>query len=180
MSTSIHRTERTLLEEFLAPPRTMTMFQSSLPHIHTAVLVKRGKVIAHATNRAGSRSMGSGYSDYTIHAERNVVKSLGDISQLRGADMYVMRISRDHKKQGFEIVGISINDEMQQLPPFAREFKINYPLLVGLDRDDVMQAYGPIGAIPVTMIVGRDGKMCYRRLGLADLDQVEREIKSLL
>ena len=102
MSTSIHRTERTLLEEFLAHPRTMTMFQSSLPHIHTAVLVKRGKVIAHATNRAGSRSMGSGYSDYTIHAERNVVKSLGDISQLRGADMYVMRISRDHKKQGFE------------------------------------------------------------------------------
>jgi cytochrome c biogenesis protein CcmG, thiol:disulfide interchange protein DsbE len=85
-----------------------------------------------------------------------------------------------YKKQGFEIVGISINDEMHQLPPFAREFRINYPLLVGLDRDDVLDAFGPIGAIPVTMIVGRDGKMCYKKLGLADVDQVEREIKSLL
>ncbi len=85
-----------------------------------------------------------------------------------------------YKKRGFEVLGISINDEREQLPPFAREYKINYPLLVGLDRDDVMDAYGPIDAIPVTLVVGRDGRMCYTRKGLADLDQIEREIKSLL
>jgi hypothetical protein len=67
-----------------------------------AVLVKRGKVIAQATNKIGSRSRGSGYSAYTIHAERNVVKDLGDISQLRGADMYIMRFSKDRKREGFD------------------------------------------------------------------------------
>lgn len=60
---------------------------------HMAVIVKRGKVIASAQNRVGSRSKGSGYSDYTIHAERAVVKKLGDISQLRGATLCVWRIS---------------------------------------------------------------------------------------
>jgi peroxiredoxin len=85
-----------------------------------------------------------------------------------------------YKKKGLEVLGISINDEAKELPPFAREFKINYPLLVGLDRDDVLEAYGPIGAIPVTLLVGRDGRMCYAKLGLADADQIEREIKSLL
>ena len=38
----------------------------------------------------------------TIHAEKNVVKQLGDISKLRGADLYVMRLSRDHKKENKE------------------------------------------------------------------------------
>ena len=50
---------------------------------HMVVIVKRGKVIASAQNRVGNRSKGSGYSDYTIHAERAVVKKLGDISQQR-------------------------------------------------------------------------------------------------
>lgn len=67
-----------------------------------AVLLKRGRPIAVATNKNGSRSSGSGYSDHSIHAERNVIKELGDISKLRDADMVVMRISRDSQRQGFE------------------------------------------------------------------------------
>lgn len=68
--------------------------------LHVALIVKRGQVIAKATNRIGSRSRGCGYSDCTIHAERAVVKELGDLSQLRGATMYVIRISRDRCLRG--------------------------------------------------------------------------------
>jgi hypothetical protein len=64
--------------------------------VHLAVLVLRGKIIAEAVNKVGSRSRGVGYSDRTIHAERNVVKQLGDIHKLRNADMYVMRFAREN------------------------------------------------------------------------------------
>lgn len=70
--------------------------------VHVAILVKRGKILAHASNRIGSRSRGAGYSENTIHAERNVVKHLGHVSQMRGADMYIMRISKNKKLSGFE------------------------------------------------------------------------------
>jgi hypothetical protein len=60
---------------------------------HVAVIVKRGKVIAESHNRIGSRSRGSGYSSNTIHAEKAVVKELGDISKLRGASLCVWRVS---------------------------------------------------------------------------------------
>ena len=70
--------------------------------LHIAVIALRGNIIATATNRNGSRSSGSGYSSHSIHAEKNVVKQLGDISKLRGADLYVMRLSRDHKKENKE------------------------------------------------------------------------------
>lgn len=67
---------------------------SCVTHTHHATIIKRNKILASAINRVGSRSMGSGYSDWTIHAERAVVKRLGDISQLRGATLMVVRYNR--------------------------------------------------------------------------------------
>ena len=92
------------MEQFLNDPRTtnLSLCDRSRVSVHVAVLVKRGRILAHATNKNGSRSSGSGYTSHSIHAERNVIKQLGDISKLRGADMYVMRISRDAKKEGFD------------------------------------------------------------------------------
>ncbi len=72
----------------------MNMRNKHNASLHRAVLVKRGKIIAESTNNYGSRSRGSGYSNSSIHAEKNVVKELGDISKLKGTDMYIMRFSR--------------------------------------------------------------------------------------
>lgn len=62
--------------------------------LHYATILKRNKILASSINRIGSRSKGCGYSDMTIHAERAVVKSLGDISQLRGATLIVVRYNK--------------------------------------------------------------------------------------
>ena len=97
-----HRIQANILEEFLNDPRTLNLYQADpvRHHVHVAAIVKRGKVIAEARNRNGSRSSGSGYSTFSIHAEKNVVKQLGDISQLRDADMYIMRIAPDRANAG--------------------------------------------------------------------------------
>jgi len=66
------------------------------PHntqFHQAMIVKRNQILAIAHNSIGSRSSGAGYSDRSIHAERAVVKRLGDISHLRGATLYVYRFN---------------------------------------------------------------------------------------
>jgi hypothetical protein len=68
---------------------------------HVAAVVKRGKLLSVGTNRAGNRSLGSGFSDYSLHAERAAVKALGDLSLLRGADLYVVRIPHSgHRREG--------------------------------------------------------------------------------
>lgn len=90
-----------LLEQFRNDPRTTKLSQTHLTSVHIAVLVSRGRIIATATNRVGSRSRGCGYSNCTIHAERNVVKTLGDIRKLKDADMYVMRCGRGTNSSNF-------------------------------------------------------------------------------
>ncbi len=85
-----------------------------------------------------------------------------------------------YRKQGLEVVGVSVSDPREELPPFARQYNINYTLLVGKDHDDLMDAYGATVAIPVTVLIGRNGTICDRHMGIVDLEQVEREIKALL
>jgi hypothetical protein len=66
-------------------------------HFHQATIVKRNKILAIAHNSVGSRSKGAGYSHQTIHAERAVVKNLGDLSLLRGATLYIYRFNAHDK-----------------------------------------------------------------------------------
>jgi hypothetical protein len=90
--------------DILADKTIMNQLKTHKTSLHVAFLVKRNKVIAIATNKIGSRSKASGYSECTIHAEKNVVKQLGDIGQLRGATLYVIRISKCVAKKGIDKV----------------------------------------------------------------------------
>jgi hypothetical protein len=96
----MRQSEARLLETIVSNPRTLNLRYAHFASIHVAVIVKRGKIIAEATNGFGSRSRGSGYNTSSIHAERNVIKELGNIHELRGAEMYVVRISRSYASQG--------------------------------------------------------------------------------
>ena len=46
-----------------------------------------------------------------------------------------------YKKQGLEVVGVSVSDAREELPPFAKQYNINYTLLVGQDHDDLMDMF---------------------------------------
>jgi peroxiredoxin len=85
-----------------------------------------------------------------------------------------------YRDKGLEILGVSINDAPEELPPFAREFKMNYKVLVGLDRQDLFEAFGPLMGVPTTVVIGRDGRICGREVGLTSKEEFERVIKGLL
>ena len=78
------------------------------------------------------------------------------------------------------VLGLSVDDTVEQLKPYAAQYKINYPVLVGLGRDDVQEAFGPLWGIPVSFIIGRDGRICKKHMGIAPKAQFEKEIKALL
>jgi hypothetical protein len=79
-----------------------------------------------------------------------------------------------------QVVGVSVDDTVEKLRPYVSELKMNYPVLIGLNRDDVQDAYGPMLGIPVAVVISRDGKVCARHTGLSSKDGFEREIKALL
>jgi thiol-disulfide isomerase/thioredoxin len=78
------------------------------------------------------------------------------------------------------VLGVSVDDTAEKLQPYAKEMKINYPLLVGNGRQDFQDAYGPFWGIPVTVFVARDGTIHKKHSGIASKEQFEHEIKLLL
>ncbi len=83
-------------------------------------------------------------------------------------------------KNDLVIVGLSVDDPADKAKAFADQYKVNYPIVLGLGHDDIQDAYGPIYGIPASFLISRDGKVCKRHLGIAPKSQFEREIKALL
>ena len=91
-----------------------------------------------------------------------------------------VELQNQYGKDGLVIVGYSVDDEAPKARAFANEYKMNYPVLLGLGREDVQDAYGPIWGIPASFIISREGKVCQKHLGIAPKAVFEKEIKALL
>lgn len=95
-----------------------------------------------------------------------------------------------YKAQGFEIVGVVVQDPFANAKPFAQEFKMNYPVVDGDGRNDVEDAFGPFWGLPTSFLIGRDGRLCKTHVGLPQTKSMgnpaqikalfEAEIKALL
>jgi thiol-disulfide isomerase/thioredoxin len=93
---------------------------------------------------------------------------------------WFIEFQNKYGKAGLQVVGVSVDDTQAKLKPYVAQMKMNYPVLQGLDHDDIQDAYGPLFGIPVTIVISRDGKMCAKHVGLSSKDRFEAEIKSLL
>jgi cytochrome c biogenesis protein CcmG/thiol:disulfide interchange protein DsbE len=91
-----------------------------------------------------------------------------------------VELQNQYGKDGLVVVGYSVDDEAPKARAFANEYKMNYPVLLGLGREDVQDAYGPIWGIPASFIISRDGKVCQKHLGIAPKAVFEKEVKALL
>ncbi len=83
-------------------------------------------------------------------------------------------------KNDLVVLGFSVDDPVEKVKAFAEQYAMNYPVLIGLGREDVQEAFGPIWGIPTSFVIGRDGRVCKKHMGMASKDQIEREIKGLL
>ena len=72
-----------------------------------------------------------------------------------------------YKSQGLEVVGVVLLDKFDNARPFAEKMKMNYPVLNGDEQQDkIDDAYGPLFGLPMSFIIGRDGRICQKHLGL--------------
>jgi len=93
---------------------------------------------------------------------------------------WFIEFQNKYGKSGLEVVGVVTEDTAAKARPFVQQWKMNYTVLDGNERDDLDDAFGPMFGLPVTVVISRDGKVCSKHVGLSSKDRFEQEIKSLL
>lgn len=91
-----------------------------------------------------------------------------------------VELQEEFGDRGFQVLGLSVDDTPERIRPFAEEFAVNYPMLVGLGRDDFQEAYGPIWGLPVSFWIDRRGTLCKTHMGIASKDEFEHALRALL
>lgn len=90
-----------------------------------------------------------------------------------------VEIQEKYKDQ-LVIVGFSVDDTAEKAREYAKQYKMNYPILLGEGREDVQEAYGPIWGIPASFIISKDGRVCRKHLGIAPKAVFEKEVVALM
>ena len=81
-----------------------------------------------------------------------------------------------YKAQGLTVIGISVDDPPDDIRKFAAEFKVNYPMLVGREREDITKAYEAGEFIPVSWLVRKDGTVQTKVSGIHGRDWFEQQL----
>jgi thiol-disulfide isomerase/thioredoxin len=100
----------------------------------------------------------------------------------------LVELQEQYRGNGLQVIGISVDDTLADLEPFVEQFKMNYPVLLGLGHHDVQDTYGPLYTVPISVLISRDGRICAKHMGLPENDPqqstvrgiFEAEIKALL
>ena len=80
--------------------------------------------------------------------------------------------------RGFQIIGVSMDDGPEPVRDFYRQFKINYPVVMGNAK--IGELYGGVLGLPIAFVIGRDGRIYSKHIGATDISSLEREIEAQL
>ena len=85
-----------------------------------------------------------------------------------------------YESRGFVVLALDVDDPAPAIQSFAADFGLDFPVLVGADRDDFKNAYGPPIGYPTAFIIDREGRICKSHTGYTAKTTFEQEILALL
>jgi peroxiredoxin len=80
--------------------------------------------------------------------------------------------------QGLQIVGISMDDSASPVKKYAEKRNIPYPIAMADEK--TIAAFGGVLGLPANMIIGRDGRLIAKHVGVSDMNALEQEIRQAL
>lgn len=90
----------------------------------------------------------------------------------------LITIHQKYKDKGFEVVGVSLDDQKQAWESATKKHQIPWPQFSNLQgwKDEAAQAYG-VYSIPHTVLIGKDGTILDKNL---EGDELDRKLEELL
>jgi peroxiredoxin len=85
---------------------------------------------------------------------------------------------RQYGPQGFQVIGLSMDDDPAPVRSLVTKLKLNYPVAMGDAR--LGERYGGVLGLPLTYLIDRNGVVRAQFQGETDLDTIEKQLKLIL
>ncbi len=96
----------------------------------------------------------------------------------RGEIPQFIEFQNTYGPQGLQLIGISMDDDAKPVHEFYQQFKMDYPVAIG--NANLAESYGGVLGLPVTFLIGRDGRIAAKYVGATDMTALQQKIQSLL
>jgi peroxiredoxin len=80
--------------------------------------------------------------------------------------------------QGLQIIGVSMDDGPEPVREFYRQFRMNYPVVMGNAK--IGELYNGVLGLPIAFVIDRDGRIYAKHVGATDASVFEHDIVALL
>ena len=91
---------------------------------------------------------------------------------------HFVELQNKYGDHGLQIIGVSMDDSPDPVPPFVQLFHINYPIVMGTAK--VGSAYGGVLGLPIAFLIDREGHIYSKHMGATDVAVFEKDITALL
>lgn len=85
---------------------------------------------------------------------------------------------KQYGRQGFQVVGVSIDDSQAPVGPLAAKMRLDYPVVMG--NATLGGLYGGVYGVPVTFLIDRKGIVRARFDGGSEVGPIRAEMLKLL
>lgn len=91
---------------------------------------------------------------------------------------WYMEFQNKYKDKGLSVIGVAMDEDgWKSVRPFLKKKRMNYAVVVG---NEALAKLYAVDALPVTLLIDRDGKIADAHAGMVNKDAFESEIRVLL
>ena len=90
----------------------------------------------------------------------------------------LIKLQESLPPENFVILGVSMDEDVADVAPFAKSRKINYPII--LNGSERPPKGWLVPGLPSAFLVGRDGKILTRYFGSKSITQLTADVKAAL
>ncbi len=91
---------------------------------------------------------------------------------------HFVELQQKYGDRGLQVIGVSMDDSPEPVRPFYQRFHMNYPVVMGTATTG--ELYGGILGLPISFLIGRDGRIYTKHIGATEASVFEREITHLI
>jgi thiol-disulfide isomerase/thioredoxin len=89
----------------------------------------------------------------------------------------LVKLHERYRAQGFEVVGISLDENQPAIPPFVRLYRISYPVLL---PGEGFALASSIESLPTSVLLDREGRVATIFYGAVSESDLREDVERLL